>query len=344
MLYLGVDVHKSRSYVTAMTKEGQVKFRGVLLNEKKEFEKMLQDLREECCAVIETTYCWGVVYDILDSLGVKTKLAHAQKLRAIAESQIKNDVRDSEMLAHLLRTNLIPEVYIPPKEVRLKKNILRERQFLVKTRIALKNRIHNLLTRNHITITGCSDIFGKKGREYMRNIEITKSEKMLLENEVTLLDEIDNRIKNFEKIAKDMTGKNRYVELIKTLPGCGEILSKVIGYEISDINRFRNKKKFEAYCGLVPSEYSSNKIIYRGRVIKQANKYLKWGLVEASWAAIRSSIYFKSIYLNIKYRRGANKAIVGVARHMAGIIYKMLKENRTYEERIYRREKIIAAL
>ncbi len=128
MLYLGVDVHKNRSYVTAMTKEGQVKFRGVLLNEKKEFGKMLQDLGEECCAVIETSYCRGVVYDILDSLGVKTKLAHAQKLRAIAESQIKNDVRDSEMLAHLLRSNLIPEVYIPPKEVRLKKNILRESQ------------------------------------------------------------------------------------------------------------------------------------------------------------------------------------------------------------------------
>ncbi len=178
----------------------------------------------------------------------------------------------------------------------------------------------------------------------MRNIEITKSEKMLLENEVTLLDEIDNRIKNFDKIARDMRGKNRYVELIKTIPGCGEILSKVIAYEISDINRFKNKKKFEAYSGLVPSEYSSNKIIYRGRVIKQANKYLKWALVEASWVAIRSSIYFKSIYLNIKYRRGANKAIVGVARHMAGIIYEMLKENRAYEERIYRRDKIIAAL
>ncbi len=64
MLYLGVDVHKNVSYVTAVTKEGQVRFRGALSNRTEDFKKMLAEIGEECEAVIETTYCWGVVYDL----------------------------------------------------------------------------------------------------------------------------------------------------------------------------------------------------------------------------------------------------------------------------------------
>jgi transposase len=337
MLYLGVDAHKNMSYVTAMTKEGQVRFRGALLNDKTEFEKLIKDLKEECVAVIETTYCWGVVYDLLESVGVKTKLAHAQKLRAIAESQIKNDMRDSEMLAHLLRANLIPEVYIPSKDLRLKKNILRERQYLAKKRTSIKNRIHNLLTRNHVKIEGCSDIFGKKGRNYMEMVEMPYSERGLLKMELSVLDEIEAKIKETEKLAKEMTGNDRYVELIKSVPGFGDVLSKVAAFEIADINRFSSSKKLASYAGLVPMEYASNNKIYRGPVVKQANKHLRWAFVEASWISLRSSLYFKSIYLNVKSRRGSNKAIVAVARHMVEIVHEMLLKNRCYEERLYKK-------
>ncbi len=253
----------------------------------------------------------------MEELGVKTKLAHAQKLRAIAESQIKNDVRDSEILAHLLRANLIPEVYVPSKEIRLKKNILRERQFLVSTRTAVKNRVHQLLTRNHIDTSVHSDLFGKKGRDTIERVELVKSERELLNLEMHLVDELNTGIKATEKLAKEMTGKDRYVEIIKTVPGFGEVLSKVVAFEIVDINRFSKAKRLASYAGLVPSEYASNKTIHRGPIIRQANKHLKCAFVEAAWTAVRSSLYFKSIYLNVKSRRGSNKAIIAVARHMA---------------------------
>lgn len=335
MLYLGVDVHKHRSYVTVMENDGQVRFRGALSNTKEEFKDLITKLKEKCVAVVETTYCWGIVYDLLQNLGVTVKLAHAQKLRAIAECRIKNDVRDSEMLAHLLRTNLIPEVYVPEADIRRKKCVLRERQFLVKVQTSVKNRAHQLLDRNHINTRGYSDIFGTRGRKYLRTVGLPSSEKKLLESQLELLDDIKRNIKNTERLSGKETKGNRYIDLIRTMPGFGPVLSKVVALEIVDINRFPNGNRLASYAGLVPSEYASNKMIHRGPIIRQSNRHLKTAFIEAAWSALNGSTYFKSIYLNVRYRRGSNKAIVAVARKMIKIIYKMLKQNREYKEKIY---------
>jgi transposase len=68
-------------------------------------------------------------------------LAHPSKVRAIAEARIKTDKIDSEILAHLLRADLIPQAYAPSKEVRAVKRVLRHRLFLVQLRTMVKNRI-----------------------------------------------------------------------------------------------------------------------------------------------------------------------------------------------------------
>lgn len=65
-----------------------------------------------------------MLYDLLEELGVEVHLTHPLKLRTIAEAKIKTDSIDAKVLADLLRANLIPEVYVLPKEIRLQKNVL----------------------------------------------------------------------------------------------------------------------------------------------------------------------------------------------------------------------------
>jgi len=57
--------------------------------------------------------------------------AHPLKVKAIAEAKIKTDEIDSETLAHLLRANLLPESYVPPKEIRDLRELVKRRAFLV---------------------------------------------------------------------------------------------------------------------------------------------------------------------------------------------------------------------
>jgi hypothetical protein len=55
------------------------------------------------------------MYDLLEEELDEVKLAHPYKVKAIAEARIKTDKIDSKILAHLLRSNLIPEAYVPSK-------------------------------------------------------------------------------------------------------------------------------------------------------------------------------------------------------------------------------------
>ena len=119
-------------------------------NSKENFQRLLEELKEPCQAVIEAGYTWGAMYDLLSNLGIDVTVAHALKVKAIASSKIKTDKIDARVLAELLQAELIPEVHIPTKEIRQQKDILRQRCWLVKSNTALKNRIHQILTRNHM--------------------------------------------------------------------------------------------------------------------------------------------------------------------------------------------------
>jgi transposase len=68
-------------------------------------------------------------------------------VKAIARAKIKTDKRDSEVLAHLLRMKMIPEVYRRSQENRQAQRVLRQRAFYVSAMTALKNRVHALLAQ-----------------------------------------------------------------------------------------------------------------------------------------------------------------------------------------------------
>jgi len=74
---------------------------------------------------MESTINWYYFYEMFESRTPNISLAHPAKTRVIAESKLKNDKVDSEMLAHLLRANLLPKAYIPNRETRDLRELLR---------------------------------------------------------------------------------------------------------------------------------------------------------------------------------------------------------------------------
>lgn len=330
MYYVGIDLHKFKSYVTVLNEAGQEVLKGEISNKKENFAELFKRLNGSCKGVIETTYNWEKAYDELTEAGFDMLVAHAFKLRVIAESQIKNDKRDSLMLAKLLKAEMIPAIYIPPKEIRLIRNIIRERVYLVSRRTSFKNRVHVTLDRNDVSTRDYTDLFGKAGRKYIALQHLEDTEQELLGYQLANIDHLNIVIKEIDKLIKKTTLGNRYVDILKSMTGFGEFFSRLVAAEVADIERFKSKENFASYCGLIPMESSSSESIHRGPVVKHANKYLKWAFVEAAWIAVRNEPYFRSMYFDIKHRRGSNKAIVAVARKMCEIAFRMLKENRTY--------------
>ena len=61
---------------------------------------------------------WYYYADFIDSLGLHVTIANPMKTKAIASARIKTDSIDADVLADLLRADLIAEAYHAPKGVR----------------------------------------------------------------------------------------------------------------------------------------------------------------------------------------------------------------------------------
>jgi transposase len=333
VLFVGVDGHKSTSQITVMDAAGKILKRQRILSTREQFRESLAEFTEPMKAVVEASYCWGPMYDWLDDLTEEVVLAHPSKVRAIAEARIKTDKIDSEILAHLLRADLVPRAYAPSKDVRAVKRVLRQRLFLVQLRTMVKNRIRALLTQHSIELPKLSDMFGKSGLAWLQQVQLPRPDDSILREDLELLKTFAEKIASTERLIAQLAEGDESVLWLASLPGIGKFLSVVIRWEVDDINRFQEAKKFASYTGLVPSTYASANRLVHGRLTKRGNKWLRWAFVEAVTPAVRTTPSLRAQYQRIKSRRGAKDARTAIARKLAELAWTVWTEQRCYEPR-----------
>ena len=183
MNYVGIDHHRQYSHMTMMDQEGRVLRSGRVPNLRSEIEKFLAD-GEAMEAVIETGRSSYTMVDVLDEIGVSVKIAHPNEVKAIARAKIKTDKRDSEVLAHLLRMNMIPEVYRRSPENRQAQRVLRQRAFYVSAMTALKNRVYAFLAQQkeevREEVARETNIFSAKSQKVLLGLDLDRGEMRLL--------------------------------------------------------------------------------------------------------------------------------------------------------------------
>jgi transposase len=273
-----------------------------------------------CRVGFEATMNWGWLYEVLEVIpGVeRVVMANPLHVRLIYAAQVKTDKVDARKLAQLLRAGLLPSSHIPARATRMRKEVLRQRTFLVRQRTRVRNRIHRLLGRQHeLSMPQVSDLFGRKGRAALNALELPAPDDLPLRQQLALLDVLGAQIRELEtRIAQD-GAEDRAVALAGTVPGLGPILGNVIATEIDCIERFCDSDRLCAYAGLVPSTSSSGDKTYHGRLVPGCNKWLRWALVEAAWVAVGCSSYFGGLYRHHRARgKKANTAILITARRM----------------------------
>jgi len=98
-----------------------------------------------------TTNVWDL-YDIIAPLVSRTVVAHAGGVRQIAEARVKTDKEDVKRLIRLLIADIVPEVWVPPVEVRELRGMISYRNRLVKTSTMIRNRLQSLLHRHNLIL------------------------------------------------------------------------------------------------------------------------------------------------------------------------------------------------
>jgi len=328
-MYIGVDYHKKYSIATMMDERGKILKQVRLNNDPQTLSRFAEALPSGSKIALEATGSWYYFYELLESRCPDIYLAHPLKTRAIAEARIKTDRIDSTILAHLLRADLLPRSYIPPRQIRDIREILRYRASLVSLRTSIKNKVHAILSKNGINLQ-YSDIFGKKAMRQLRGLNLRSCYRRGIDGYIRLVEVLNELIKEVTEEIKGIVEDNPEAKLLTTIPGVSYYSALLIISEIGDIYRFPSARRLCSYAGLVPSVHSSGGRTYYGSITKQGSRWLMWIMIELSHHFIKASERMKDMYQRISRRHGKNTAKVAVAREMLKVIYYMLRDRRPF--------------
>ena len=120
---------------------------------------------------------------------------HTQDKKIIAEAKIKSDKLDARILSDLLRTDLIYESYVPKREDRDKRSLVRHRITLSRTKTKLANKVHSILDKYDYQ-TDLTDIFSKSGIEWLKSLTplVTPVDKIILDTSIESIEAINQQI------------------------------------------------------------------------------------------------------------------------------------------------------
>lgn len=324
MVYVGMDVHRKRTQVAVLDERGQEMMNRNLPNDPGELAPLLMSLGDDVSVVFEAAYGWGWLADLLGEFEIDTHLAHPKNVKAIASARLKNDKVDARTLAHLLRTDLLPEAWLAPREVRDLRALLRHRARLVRYGTSIKTRIHAVLADQGIRVE-VPRLWTGPGRAWLAALDLPDLQKEIIEDLLVVLDATTSRVKRLERQIKELAQPDERVTALQKLPGIGLLSAMTLVAEIGDIERFPTARKLCAWAGLTPQVHNSDRTIRHGHITKQGSAWVRWVLGEAAQVA-KSRPPFAMTYASIAKRRGNNIATIAVARKMLARCFHILKE------------------
>lgn len=331
MRYIGLDVHKQFVVATSIDRAGKIIKQWRFDTTPEELKAFAQTLRPDDQVALESTTNAVPIHDLLSRHAGDVVISNPLQTKAIASAKIKTDKVDSLVLAQLLRADYLPTVWVPDEETSRLRRLSAHRQALVRQRTQVKNRVHSILHRNLIPKPDVSDLFGKRGREFLLETELPDSERFQLDGELALLDYLDGQVKGADKRLAVMVNDDPRTELLLSIPGFSLQAASGLLAAIGDETRFRAPKKLVSYLGLDPlGKRSADHPFGPTRISKRGRSHARWLLVEAATTAIRVPGPLQSFYVRLRKAKGHSKAIVAVARKLACLVWQILSSGQPY--------------
>jgi transposase len=337
--YIGFDIHKEYALVGGQNAQQEWAMAPRRIGMEKLRDWAAANLRKGDAVVIETTTNVWDVYDIVSPLVSYVVVAHAGGVRQIAEARVKTDKKDIERLIRLLIADIVPEVWVPPIEVRELRGMISYRNRLVKTSTMIRNRLQSLIHRHNLTAAGVPKGM-LRDKAWWETQKMSALEKIQIRQELAMLDELEkNKAEVDGELGRQSLGEvwGKQAMRLLQLPGFGVIMTMTVLSAVGDASRFESAKKLVGYSGLGAGVHDSGKEHIEKRITKSGRKELRWAMVEAAWRAIRISPYWKEQYEKyLRRMRKPNQAIVVIARKLLVVVWHVLtkeeKDERVSEE------------
>ncbi len=364
----GLDVHKKKIVVTVLVgpREADKETRtfGTVTQELRRLRDWLIDQRCSHVAMESTGSYWKPVVNLLEESDLEWSVVNAAHIKNVPGR--KTDVCDSVWIAQLLRHGLLRGSFIPDREMRELRELVRYRRTVIQERSREVNRLQKILEGANIKLGSVvSDIMGKSalsmlqqmiagrddpealadlalGRLKGKRAELVQAldglmgahQRFILAEQLGHIEESNSRVERVsDEIGKRMSQYEAMIVAIDGIPGIGRTGAEEIIAEIGvDMSRFPSEEHISSWAKISPGNNESAGKRKNGKTGK-GNPWLGPTLVEAAWAASRcKDSYLSAQYRRIAARRGGKRAAVAVAHSILVIIYCMLRDGTAYQD------------
>jgi transposase len=330
MRFIALDVHSGFCEV-AIKDESGLRGAGRVKSSIEELELFAGSLCPDDEVAMEATGPALAIARILKPHVGRVVIANTRRLRAIAEAKVKTDKVDASTLCELLAAGFLPAVWAPDEFTRGLRRRLQRRSKLVRSRTRAKNECHAVLARNLKGRPPVTDVFGKKGRQWLTALELPADESETLECCLREVDFLDCEIGLIERELARQAMSSAEIRRLMTVPGVSLVSAAAFVAAAGDIHRFSSPKKLVSYVGLDPRVRQSGEGPARhGRISKQGSSEARHMLCEAAWVAIRTPGPLRAFYMRVRARRGAQVALVATARKLSVLFWHLLTREEDY--------------
>jgi transposase len=337
--FIGLDVHRDFCEV-AISDGGKARSAGRIDTTPQALQLFAGSLAPTDRVVLESTGNALAIARILEPHVAEVVVANPMQVRAICHAKVKNDRFDARTLAELLAVDLIPRVWVSDERTRVLRRLTSRRAQLVRQRTRVKNEVSAVLVRNLKGRPPATDVFGKRGRRWLAELELPVDERDTLAASLRQIDFLDAEIAGVDEHLAKQALASAEIKRLMTIPGIDVTTAATLIAAIGDIRRFESAKRLVGYLGLDARVRQSGVAAARhGRISKEGTSAARHVLVQAAWAAIKSPGPLRAFYQRVKARRGAQIAIVAVARKLAMLCWQLLIREQDYA---YHRPTLVA--
>ncbi|MDX2438428.1 MAG: IS110 family transposase [Acidobacteriota bacterium] len=330
MEYCVIDLHAEYRQICILNEDGEVMETSRVRTSRKTLERFFN--REPMRVVMEAGGSSPWVSRVLDSLSHEVVVCSPRRVRLIAESKLKNDRVDAEVLARLVR--LDPEFLKPiqhrSEEAQVLRANLKVRSAMVEVRTKWINTVRGLLRGFGYKVSGkAPHTFAERVDQMELPPELRAVIEPLLEQLDLLSGEIARRNEHLEEMVKELPE----VDHLREIPGVGPVVATYFVLTIDDPNRFKHSRDIASFFGLRPSMRESASVSHYGRITKEGDPEMRRLLVQAAHACLltKADSELKSWALALAERKGRKKAVVALARKLAVLMHHLWVTGEVYQ-------------
>lgn len=271
-----------------------------------------------------------VLYDKLNEIGYKCViLAPTELLRSATGFKKKTDKKDASYIyetvrGHVLAGNRLKDIWVPDKELREDRDVVRTRFDIAKKITGVKVQIQTLLKKYGIKKDVDIENWSVPFRKWLE--DITSGDNLgfnlSLNSLIRQLQFLESECKLIDNALKQLSMKDRYKNQcgrLLMIKGVGLMTAMTFLTEIGDVTRFNNRKQLGAYLGLVPSSFESGDAFDRkGRITRNGPYRLRSILNQSVWIHLRYNGEERKVYDRIVIRnpKRKKKAVVACMRRL----------------------------